>query len=95
MRSCQSKNKCILKDSWTQWVGAGTCGEVTRTRSYQYSYCEYKISFNFEFKSTPLAILACITWFSADHTGRETQTIQKSPCRKLNKYSETDKVRLP
>ena len=37
-------NKCILPDTWTEWAEQGTCGAVTRTRSYKYYMCEYAIS---------------------------------------------------
>ena len=36
--------KCLLPNTWTEWVEQGTCGEVTRTRSYKYYMCEYEIS---------------------------------------------------
>ena len=39
-----AQNKCILENSWTEWVEQGTCGEVTRTRSYKYYMCEYENS---------------------------------------------------
>ena len=38
------EHKCILPNTWTEWVEQGTCGEVTRTRSYKYYMCEYEIS---------------------------------------------------
>ena len=38
------EEKCILQNTWTEWVEQGTCGEVTRTRSYKYYMCEYEIS---------------------------------------------------
>ena len=36
--------KCIVQNSWTEWVEQDTCGEVTRTRNYKYFHCEYEIS---------------------------------------------------
>ena len=45
------EKKCVLPDTWTQWVEDGSCGTVTRTRSYKYYMCEHLISqkaFNFK-----------------------------------------------
>ena len=43
--------ECILPNTWTQWVGDGSCETVIRTRSYKYYMCEHLFSqkaFNFK-----------------------------------------------
>ena len=37
------EHECRLTQ-WTQWAGDGSCGTVTRTRSYTYYMCEYLIT---------------------------------------------------
>ena len=37
------EHECKLT-TWTEWGEQGTCGRVTRTRSYDYYMCEFEIS---------------------------------------------------
>ena len=36
------EHECPLS-TWTEWDEQGTCGRVTRTRSYNYYMCEFEI----------------------------------------------------
>ena len=44
-----TEKKCILPDTWTEWVVDGSCGTVTRTRSYKYYMCEHFFFVNHSF----------------------------------------------
>ena len=37
------ERKCMLPNTWTEWIEHGTCESVTRIRSYKYYMCKYEI----------------------------------------------------
>ena len=42
-RAFFDERKCILLNTWTEWVEQGSCGWITRKRSYKYYMCQYAI----------------------------------------------------